>query len=358
MNINSALEQASCIHSAIKEKIIIKINENKDITLQNLRDYIDILIRESIPNEKNNGVAFPIGLNADSIVAHYTPTPTPIPEFRSNDNNHVFDSHHPVYPQLDGSSPISKFRLLKIDYGVHIDGYIIDSAFSINLDGSNLCNLLINASDEAVKTVIKNIGVDMRLNELADIAHEIVNSYEYNQTPISLVENVYSHNINRWIIHGNKFIKPDYKKVDPNNNDRIKDNEQYAIEFYPTNGCGKGRLVEDRRVYSHYSLIDRDRKIPLFQINRLNKILNVVSSKFGSLPFCPNSILNHPIKINKTRLNSYDIMQSLQDIHDSSRVGFPPILHSYPPIIEINQDSLVSQTEKTILIENEKVITY
>ena len=356
MNINSALEQASRIHSTIKNKIINKINENKNITLQELRDYIDLSIRENLQNEKNNGVAFPIGLNADSIVAHYTPTP--IPKFSSNHNNPTFLSHRPICPQLNGYSPISKFIILKIDYGVHIDGYIIDSAFSINLDGTTLCTALINASDEAVNTVIKNIGVDMRLNELADIAHEIVNSYEYNNKPFKLVENVYSHNINRWIIHGNKFIKPDYKKVDPNNYDRIKDNEQYAIEFYPTNGSGKGRLVEDRRVYSHYSLVDRNRKIPLFQIDRLNKILNVVSSKFGSLPFCPNSILNYPIKINKTRLNSDDIMQSLQDIHDSSRVGFPPILHSYPPIIEINQDSLVSQTEKTILIENEKVITY
>ena len=142
---------------------------------------------------------------------------------------------------------------------------------------------------------------------------------------------MYSHNINRWIIHGSKFIKPDFKKVDSENTDRIKDNEQYAIEFYATNGYGKGKLVEDRRVYSHYSIINKDTTIPLFQINRLNKLLVVVSSNFGTLPFCPNSILNHPIKIKKQQLDSEDIIQSLQDIHDSTVFGFP-ILNSYPPM--------------------------
>ena len=87
------------------------------------------------------------------------------------------------------------FNLLKIDYGIQINGNIIDKAFSININGGQDEDILIEASVCAVDKIKKEIGVDVRLNELASIAREIIQSYEYKGEPLKIVENVYSHNI-------------------------------------------------------------------------------------------------------------------------------------------------------------------
>ena len=89
-------------------------------------------------------------------------------------------------------------------------------------------------------------------NELAASAREIIESYEYEGNPLKIVENVYSHNILPWKIHGDKFIKPDY--VNYNENLKVEAGEQYAIEFYTSNGLGKGKLIDAPHTYSHYRL--------------------------------------------------------------------------------------------------------
>ena len=63
---------------------------------------------------------------------------------------------------------------------MHIDGFIIDKAFSLNIGNTEKEGMLINASNAADKTIKNNIKIDSSLKELADNAREIVESYEYN----------------------------------------------------------------------------------------------------------------------------------------------------------------------------------
>ena len=84
----------------------------------------------------NNSIAFPTGISLNNVAAHYTPT---------KNSSHI----------------INNDDVIKIDYGVHNDGYIIDSAFTINLN--NEYEVLLNASKDAIESVIKNVGVDNNL---------------------------------------------------------------------------------------------------------------------------------------------------------------------------------------------------
>ena len=149
-------------------------------------------------------------------------------------------------------SKISQFKILKIDFGVHINGFIIDKAFSLNIGNTEKEGMLINASNAAVKTIINNIKIDSRLNELADNAREIVESYEYNGEKLKIVENVYSHNINRWHVHGDKFIKPDYKSCDTITDEKALEGEQYAVEIYASDGIGSAELLNQPVLSSHF----------------------------------------------------------------------------------------------------------
>ena len=348
MDIN--LHLASEFHKSIGDKIKKAYNNEillldkpfSQLTLFELRNIIETEIKGKLPNEQNYGLAFPIGLNVDSIVAHYTPTKI---------KDSVLDTL-PYY--LNGYTQINKCKILKVDFGVHINGYIIDSAFSLNLDKSTESKILIESSEEAVNTVIKEIGIDSRLNDLADIAHEVVSSYEINDNPIKLVDNVYSHNIERWKIHGNKFIKPDYKQLLNHISYSIQDNEQYAIEFYTTNGNGKGKLVTIPETHSHFSISEHysNKSVPIFEIDRYNKIINVIQQQFYSLPFCPNYLLDYKVKDGKKKLSSIKLTESLNELHNLN------ILNSYPPIIEYDTSALVSQYERTISIVDEIVREY
>ena len=72
--------------------------------------------------------AFPVNLSIDEIAAHYHPT-------------------------LEDETIAT--GLLKIDIGIHINGFIADSAFSIDLTSNNKYKELIKASEEALENALK-----------------------------------------------------------------------------------------------------------------------------------------------------------------------------------------------------------
>lgn len=341
------LDLAAEIHFSVKKKILyfLETNKNETIILRSLREFIEQEIIKEVDNsykmnsnlsskkQYNYGLAFPIGLSVDDVVAHYTPVC--LPKYIENR----------VPKKFNENSPINLFSLIKIDYGINIEGNIIDSAFTVNLNNSDLSSVLIKASKEITKNVCKSMGIDQRLNHLADLANEIINSYEnpIDGKPLKLVENVYSHNILPSQIHGGKFIRPDYKNY--NDDWKIEDGEQYAIEFYPTSGSGKALLTSVTQLYSHYKIRDTSKKIPIFEASLMNKISNVINNNLYTLPFCPNFIDLHSPPTNHNK-----IIKTLQQLHSLN------YLDSYPPIIEYDPKALVSQTEATVVIkENEKV---
>jgi len=340
------LQQASDIHHQVEDHVnnILKQPQATDITLLELRGIIEELIISKLANLTptsntitNSGLAFPIGLSADSIVAHYTPFKMPT-------------SHTSTLPYyLNPYTTLKECKLLKVDYGVQINGYIIDAAFTLDFVNTPESSTIVKASNEIVDKVIKSCGVDVRLHELSDIANELISSYEVNEKPLKLVSNVYSHNIEQWKIHGGKFICLDYKDTHTMVDYKMKLNEQYAIEFYATNGLGKGRLIDNKLTYSHYRLDETyydQSRIPIFEIYKHNKIIDIVSNNMKMLPFCPNFFLSYNLKVNKKKLTPHNIAASLQELHC---LGF---LHSYPPIIETDPMALVAQNEKTIIIDD------
>ena len=325
------LKLGSEIHSDIKTKVLEFIENNREATILNLRNYIHNEITKKLNEQtkyEKSGLAFPIGISGDSVVAHYTPLKMSI----------LDKKFLPYY--LNPESSINMFSILKIDYGIQIDGHIIDKAFSVNVDGRELEDLLINASKCAVDKIKKEIGVDVRLNELASSAREIIQSYEFKGEPLKIVENVYSHNILPWKIHGDKFIKPDYYNYSEDL--RVESGEQYAIEFYTSNGVGKGRLVNEIKTYSHYRF--RDVGLPLFPSNELNAFVSFSRENCLYLPFCPNIVDSLNFKLGKKKPSHNKIVELCQMLHKNN------IVESYPPIIECNSNALVAQIEDNVVI--------
>ena len=98
-----------------------------------------------------SGQSFPTGMSLNNCAAHYS-------------------------PNSDDDTILTKDDVLKLDFGTHFNGYVIDTAFTIAFDQKY--DNLLKASKEATNPGIKLAGIDMRLCEIGEGIAEVMNSYE------------------------------------------------------------------------------------------------------------------------------------------------------------------------------------
>ena len=298
-----SVQKAANIHKKVRNEIRYLIKPG--VKIYDICTKIEDKIRDYSEPNLNDGIGFPTGISLNHVAAHYTPD--------KNDNYRL---------QYDD--------VCKIDFGVHHDGWIIDSAFTVNFNPK--WDPLLEASKDAVKNVIKNCGDGVRVSELGEISEEIVRSYEINGVPLKPIDNLYGHSINQWKIHGGKFI-PGVKNDLPY---KLKAGEFYAIEIFPSTGYGTTKLDGES---SHYML--KDNYSPKkFKFKRSSQLLNLLNTDFKTLPFCPR-FLNYKYNIN------YE--PCIKELFYSE------IISSHPPLID-NPGSKISQFEHTIYVSESNVI--
>merc|ERR1712226_847298 len=129
------------------------------------------------------GLAFPVGCSLNSCAAHYTPN--------AGDNTVL---------QFDD--------VVKIDFGIHVNGRIVDSAFTKIFNPKY--QPLLDASLDATNTGIKAAGIDVRLGELGELIQETMESHEIELDgkvhPIKSVTNLTGHSIKEYQIHAGKQV--------------------------------------------------------------------------------------------------------------------------------------------------------
>ncbi|KAI5180078.1 methionyl aminopeptidase [Nematocida sp. AWRm80] len=254
----------------------------------------------------NKGIGFPTGLSLNTCAAHDTPNPkTPKVILQEND-------------------------VLKVDFGTHIDGYIIDSAFTVAFNESH--NELLKAARESVYECLKIAGPDTRLKDIGEMAEEIIRSYEIvntngNATAIRPVSNLNGHSIDRYKIHGGKYV-PIVKRS--GNKDKMVEGEFYAIETFTTTGNG---YVIEKEDCSHYMLVNKKINSPLEGGKNLLKYLD---ETFSTLPFCKRYI-SPTIKASDAYLSHLCKIQAVE---------------MYPPLYDTQNNSLVAQFEHTLFIKD------
>merc|ERR1712146_314907 len=142
---------------------------------------------------------------------------------------------------------------------------------------------LINISKEATELAIKNSGPDVILGELGGLIQEYIESKEIEIDnkilPIRSIYDLSGHNIAPYIIHVDKAVPnirfPYYE--------RMKENEVFAIETFPT--TGNGAIFNDKECnhfmieYKHNSIIDKATK-------KDNYLKHIYDSR-KTLAFCP-----------------------------------------------------------------------
>ncbi len=237
--------------------------------------------------------AFPTCLSVNDIAAHATP---------AYDDERIAEG------------------ILKIDLGVHLDGWIADTAFSMDLDGVEENKKIVETSKKALMNVIEKMRKDITLKEIGGTVYETMKSE--GLIPIT---NLFGHSIHQYNLHSNISI-PNYD----NGSNFALSPGLYAVEPFATNGNGK---VHDGKPSGIYRLVnDRSIRSPIAR-----EILKFIKTEFNTLPFCSRWIVK--------RFGTKASIE-LKQLEGNGNI------YQYAELIE-SKHGKVAQTEHTILIEED-----
>ena len=208
--------QGAEIHRQVRQWAQKNIKPGQSLTeiAEGIEDGVRALTGHPGLEEGDNikgGIAFPTGLNLDHIAAHYS-------------------------PNAGNKTILSKDNVMKVDFGVHINGRIVDSAFTMSFDP--MYDNLLEAVKQGTNTGIKEAGIDARMGEIGAAIQETMESYECEINgktyPIKCIRNLNGHDIRQWQIHGGKSVPI----VKSNDQTKMEEGEVFAIETFGSTGNG------------------------------------------------------------------------------------------------------------------------
>ena len=235
-----AYKKAGGIAKKVKEFIKPKIKPGVKLI-----ELVDLAEKKII--ELGGKPGFPVNISVNHIAAHYTSPPGDTTEIQNGD-------------------------IVKFDHGVHIDGYSVDTAFTVSLNTEPALKNLVKASEEAVNKAIKEIKHGVTTNVLGKIIEETVRGYGYKP-----IINLQGHKIERWDLHAGKSIPC----IDLPTGDKMEEGEIYAVEVFVSNG--KGEIHAQQSNAQIFQIIPQ-RNAPL-RTKQAKMVLGYVAHEFQTLPF-------------------------------------------------------------------------
>ncbi len=246
-------------------------------------------IEQRVIEVEGAGLAFPLNVSFNEDAAHDTATP--------NDNRlfHAGD-------------------VVKLDLGVHVDGYIADIATTVDLgDHSSL----VDASRAALDAAINQVRPGVTAGYLGAVIQESIEARGFRP-----VANLTGHGLNRYAIH----TPPTIPNLQIHGGAVLKEDLVFAIEPFATTGSG---MVSERNRVEIYQQIG----VKPVRLPAARQILAEVKDRRG-MPFARRWI----------ELEKKDI--ALQTLVQTR------VLHAYPVLHDI-AGSLVSQAEHTLIVTSE-----
>jgi methionyl aminopeptidase len=330
--------RASLIHKLVRQearqylysgaKLADLVDNVESMILRLTKQDPNTYYRDGSKKDYDAGIAFPVGVNINNVVAHDSKTMT-----------------------IEDGRRFSLGDVVKVDIGVHINGRIIDSAFTHIIsskkgvsDPDSYYNSVLEASRDSMFSTIKLAGPDQSLLELSENIFEIIESYEVDiagqSIPVRAVNGIGGHNILQHQIHGGKLILciPDEKLQE---NLRMTEDEVYAIETYATTGLGQVTQNDSMSHCTHFMEMDKASV-------KSNKYITKKDKKhFKKLPFYDWLQTRNGLPFSNSWLNSESNIK-INKLEKAFKHGISTgQMVAYPPLND-EPGSVVAQFEHTI----------
>lgn len=189
--------------------------------------------------------AFPCNIGLDEVAAHFTPP-----------------------PGFEGEIP--QGSLVKIDLGVHIDGCIVDTAFTIPLSQSD--RPMVEAVEKSLEKASSILRNGVKISQIGEAVESTVRSRGFR-----VIRNLTGHQIDRFNLHAGLSI-PNLKTF---STEKLRRDMVVAIEPFVTLADGMGEVGEAGHVY-----IYRFKHFPLDYKGEFGGQVGRMQSSFRTLPFC------------------------------------------------------------------------
>jgi len=188
--------------------------------------------------------AFPVNTSLNEVAAHYTAEP--------NDPKTVSDSD-----------------LIKIDLGAQINGYIADTAVTVNYDPQY--DSLVQAAENALQAAMSMIKVGVKSK---DVGRKIQNTImDMGLKPIA---NLSGHSLDQYTIHAGKTV-PNMWTI---GSFSFSENEAFACEPFVTTKNALG-FVRNGKIKNIFALASRK----MTKDDEADKLLEYIWNNFNMLPF-------------------------------------------------------------------------
>jgi methionyl aminopeptidase len=247
---------------------------------------------EQMVEERGAGLAFPLNLSFNEDAAHDT---------ASADEQRIF----------------SEGDVVKLDLGVHLEGYIADTAVTVDL-GDN--GLLLEASRSALEKAIEIVRPGITSGELGRAIQQEIEARGFRP-----VTNLTGHGLARFSIH----TPPSIPNISFPGGARLEEGMVFAIE--PFASTGSGRVTEKSRIE-----IFQQTSVKPVRLSSARKVLEMVRSRHG-MPFARRWIQDVKLDIALASLINQELVRAY------------PVLSDIP-------GSLVSQHEHTLIVTSDGCI--
>ncbi len=240
--------------------------------------------------------AFPVNFSVDSIAAHYTAGP-------------------------EDDLEVGELALVKLDIGVHYEGYIADAAVSVCVGDQGV--ELKEACEAALEKALSHVREGVRVREISYIIDEEIR--RHGAKPVS---NLTGHMIGRYRLHAGVSI-PNVRSW--SSLYKLKTGDVLAIEPFATLPDAAGTVIEHppAQIFS----LARFRK----PRRRAEAPILSYASDLKGLPFCRRWV--------RRELGALYV----PELDKLAKVG---ALRAYPPLVE-SSDSIVAQAEATVIVDGD-----
>jgi len=250
--------------------------------------------------KKGGFPAFPINLSANNVAAHYTPG------FESEDE-------------------VGEKDVTKVDIGVHVDGFIADSAFTIDFSGEH--KKMVDASAKALEEAVKLVKEKIEVGVVGAKIEETIKGQGFNP-----IQNLSGHGVQEYDTH----TYPTIPNIANNDSRKLEDGMAIAIEPFATDGQG---FVKEG---SQAEIFQLEEKKPL-RSKEARKIIDYIEEEYSTLPFAERWLQRD------LKLSEFSRKVGLRELMQKKCIRTFPLLKE-------EEEKIVTQAETTLILNKGKVI--
>jgi len=236
--------------------------------------------------------AFPVNIAVNEVAAHFSPRhDEPELRFKTGD-------------------------VVKLDVGVQVDGYIGDTAMTIEI-GTDKWKAMKEAVEEALRAAIQMVRPGVNLSLVGSAIETTIAARGFRS-----VENLTGHSLERQILHAGISV-PNVKEKGAGT---VREGDVLAIEPFATNGMGR---VDGKKNSSIYRFVRRR----FARTSEARHLLKEIEANFTTLPFCERWCTKY----------APQPAEALEMLVRCGAISF------YPTLREVD-DGIVTQAEHTVVV--------